>query len=265
MNFEVVLFILLVVAGFFWICDRLYFRKFREAGEDRPAFLEYTAGFFPIILIVFVIRSFLFEPFNIPSGSMIPTLRIGDLILVNKFEYGIKLPIIDYKLVSINKPARGDVAVFRWPRDVSLDYIKRVVGLPGDTIQYKEKQLKVNGVLVTKSRTVDYLDPSTFKVSQQFEENFQDTRYTVLNDIGVVDFYFDEKIFKNHCNRIVNGISCVVPEKHYFVLGDNRDNSSDSRYWGFVPEGNLVGKAVLIWFNIYDILDGHFGRLGSIN
>ena len=134
---------------------------------------------------------------------MIPTLRIGDLILVNKFKYGVKLPIIDYELVSINKPTRGDVAVFRWPRDESLDYIKRVVGLPGDIIQYKEKQLKVNDVIVTKSRTADYLDPSTFKVSQQFEENFQDTKYTVLNDIGVVDFYFDEKIFKNHCIELL--------------------------------------------------------------
>ena len=265
MNFEVVLFVLLVVAGLFWIADRLYFCKLREKGEDRPAFLEYTAGFFPIILIVFVIRSFLFEPFNIPSGSMIPTLRIGDLILVNKFKYGVKLPIIDYELVTVGKPARGDVAVFRWPRDVSVDYIKRIVALPGDIVQYKDKQLKVNDVIITKSRTVDYLDPRSFKVSHQFKENFQNINYTVLNDIGIVDSYFDEKIFKNHCKRIVNGITCVVPKQHYFVLGDNRDNSSDSRYWGFVPEGNLVGKAVLIWFNIYDILDGHFGRLGSIN
>ena len=265
MNFELVLFVLLIVAGVFWVSDRMYFSKLREDGDERPAFLEYTAGFFPIILVVFIIRSFIFEPFNIPSGSMIPTLRIGDLILVNKFEYGIKLPILDHQVIDNQKPSRGDVAVFRWPRDETLDYIKRVVALPGDIVQYQNKQLKVNDELITKGRVVDYLDPSTYKVSHQFQENFKGTNYKVLNDIGAIDFYFDEKIFSDYCKKIVNGITCTVPKRHYFVLGDNRDNSSDSRYWGFVPEDNLVGKAVLIWFNIYDILDGRFDRLGSIN
>ncbi len=265
MDFEVLIFLLLVVTGLFWLADKIYFRKFREETEDRPIFLEYTAGFFPIILVVFVIRSFLFEPFNIPSGSMIPTLRIGDLILVNKYEYGVKLPIIDFQFMENKVPKRGDVAVFRWPRDTSLDYIKRIVALPGDVVEYKNKRLKVNDEDITKARTVDYLDSSTFKVSNQFEETFEGRSYRVLNDMGVIDFYFDEKIFNNSCKKITNGISCIVPERHYFVLGDNRDNSSDSRYWGFVPEGNLVGKAVFIWFNIYDILDGNFDRLGFIN
>ena len=130
--------------------------------------------------------------------------------MVNKFEYGVKLPIIDYNLISINKPERGDVAVFRWPRDVSLDYIKRVVGLPGDVIQYKEKQLKVNDLIVTKSRTVDYLDPSTFKVSQQFEENFQDTKYTVLNDVGVVDFISMKKFSKTTVVELSKGFVCCT-------------------------------------------------------
>ena len=265
MDFELVLFFLLLISGFFWVLDYSYFKNLRKDGETRSAFLEYTAGFFPVILIVFVIRSFLVEPFNIPSGSMIPTLRIGDLILVNKFEYGVKLPVLDKNIFANKKPQRGDVAVFKWPRDKSLDYIKRVIALPGDKLEYVDKKIIVNDTVIIKNRIADYLDPSTYKVSEQYNEVLEKRTYKVLNDFNTVDFYFDEEVFKSSCKKVTLGISCVVPDRHYFVLGDNRDNSSDSRYWGFVPETNLVGKAVLVWFNIYDILDGRFDRLGFIN
>ena len=265
MDFELILLILFLLSGGFWLADYFYFYKKRVAGADRPVWLEYTAGFFPVIFIVFVIRSFLFEPFNIPSGSMIPTLRIGDLILVSKFEYGLRLPVLNSKVVNVNSPQRGDVAVFRWPKDDSLDYIKRVVGLPGDVVEYKEKSIIFNGKSMERVRTAEYLDPTTYKVSNQFEEKLGDHEFKVLNDIQAAEIYLVDRIKpKNSCKRVLGGISCTVPKNHYFVLGDNRDNSSDSRYWGFVPESNLVGKAFLIWFNFGDVISGRFNRLGLL-
>ena len=157
MDFELILFLLFAISGCFWIAELLYLKKFKTVEGIRPIWLEYTAGFFPVIFIVFIIRSFVVEPFNIPSGSMIPTLRIGDLILVNKYEYGIRLPILHSEVIKTSRPKRGDIAVFRYPQDNSLDYIKRVVGLPGDTLVYKNKELTINGKIIRKNRILLFL------------------------------------------------------------------------------------------------------------
>jgi signal peptidase I len=263
MDFELVLFLLFVVSGCFWFGELVYLKKYKSKEGLRPIWLEYTAGFFPVILVVFIIRSFVMEPFNIPSGSMIPTLRIGDLILVNKYEYGIRIPILHSEIIKTSRPKRGDIAVFRYPEDDSLDYIKRVVGLPGDTLIYKNKQLTINNKVIVKKRISNYLDPSTSKVSMQFAQTLGKRNFQILNsdeELGM--FLMGADFSETACKRIDLGLSCIIPEKKYFVLGDNRDNSSDSRFWGFVPEENLVGRAFLVWFNLGDILDGRIERLG---
>ncbi|OUW02334.1 MAG: signal peptidase I [Betaproteobacteria bacterium TMED156] len=266
MDFELILFSLFVISAFFWFGEKSILRRFLNSDGTRPFWLEYTAGFFPVILIVFFIRSFLIEPFNIPSGSMIPTLRIGDLILVNKFEYGVRLPILHTEVLKIDRPKRGDIAVFRYPKDNSLDYIKRVIGLPGDEIIYKDKKIIVNGVLVDKQKVSDYLDPSTSRVSMQFTETLGQRNFKILNsDITPGIFLFESFIPKGSCKKVDNGLSCKIPLGHYFVMGDNRDNSSDSRFWGFVPEKNLVGRAFLVWFNLDDIISGRISRLGFMD
>ena len=262
MDFEFILFLLFLVSAFFWLAEKLYLKKYLNKDGSRPAWLEYTAGFFPVIFIVFVIRSFIVEPFNIPSGSMIPTLRIGDLILVNKYEYGIRLPILHKEIISVSLPKRGEIVVFRYPKDEDLDYIKRVVGLPGDEIIYKEKKIFINGFAVKKNRLSDYLDPSTSVVSSQFAENLGEKNFKILNSDNPDDLFLSDFFSNKFCIRSSVELKCKIPEKHYFVLGDNRDNSSDSRYWGFVPEQNLVGRAFLVWFNLGDILNKRFSRLG---
>jgi signal peptidase I len=225
----------------------------------QPWWLDWTAGLFPVILAVFVLRSFLFEPFKIPSGSMIPTLLVGDLILVNKFTYGLRLPVLNTKLTDGTPPKRGDVMVFRYPPKPSLDYIKRVVGVPGDEVAYLNKKLTINGQPVPR-RAADYFDQDAMRYFKQFEEKLGDKKHRLLNDDerpafvpGVEDFPF-----KQNCRYSVEGVVCKVPEGHYFMMGDNRDNSLDSRYWGFVPDKNIVGKAFLIWMNF-----GSLKRIGT--
>jgi len=209
---------------------------------------------------VLVLRSFLVEPFQIPSGSMKPTLEVGDFILVNKFSYGLRLPVLNTKISDGTPPQRGDVMVFRYPPKPTLDYIKRVVGVPGDEVAYLNKKLTINGKPVVTGKLADYFDPDAMRYFKQFEEKLGDKTHRLLNDDerpafvpGVEDFPF-----RQNCRYSVEGVVCKVPEGHYFMMGDNRDNSLDSRYWGFVPDRNIVGKAFLIWMNF-----GDFKRVGT--
>jgi len=201
-----------------------------------PTWIEYCKSFFPVILAVLLLRSFLVEPFRIPSGSMMPTLLVGDFILVNKFAYGIRLPVLNSKVIDIGEPQRGDVVVFRYPKDPSVDYIKRVVGLPGDRIGYYNKMLYLNGKPVAQVPAGVYVGTGSgvsMSGAGKRLEQLGDVQHQILvmpRTPGLEGEY-------------------VVPEKQYFVMGDNRDNSNDSRYWGTVPEQNLVGKAFRIWMN----------------
>ena len=295
-NFALLLFLATVVTGLYWLAETFYFLPRRRNAaavlEDdairrraelakmgisqvdgdiaqakyrlimQPWWLDWTAGLFPVILAVFVLRSFLFEPFKIPSGSMIPTLLIGDLILVNKFHYGLRLPVLNTKITEGNKPQRGDVMVFRYPPKPSLDYIKRVVGVPGDEVAYLNKTLTINGKPVPKTALPEFFDEDATLYFKQFEEVLSDKRYRILNDDNRPAFVpgADDFQFKQNCRYSIEGVVCKVPEGHYFMMGDNRDNSLDSRYWGFVPDKNIVGKAFFIWMNF-----GHFQRIGSFN
>jgi len=260
MNFALILFVLLVVTGVLYAVDVAKFRKLRAKDAKEPLWVEWGASFFPVILIVFVLRSFLFEPFKIPSGSMIPTLLVGDFILVNKFTYGIRLPVINKKVIDINLPQRGDVMVFRYPEDPSLDYIKRVVGLPGDTVAYQNKKLTINGQPVPTTRIDDYLHSERLYYSRQFIERLDSAQHQTLNDEDAPPYIQGPVQFPNRqdCSYNAAGVICKVPPGQYFVMGDNRDNSRDSRYWGFVPEQNIVGKAFFIWLNFSDLK-----RIGS--
>lgn len=240
MDFALVLFIALLVTGAFAAWDRFVRRpRLARAGRSDakdPILIEYSKAFFPVILIVFVLRSFVVEPFRIPSGSMLPSLHIGDFILVNKFVYGVRLPIIDEKIVGVSKPDRGDVMVFRFPHDESINYIKRVVGLPGDQIEYKDKQLIINGETITHApASREGLEKvGGIKASlNHFTEVLDSVNHSILTD----------------SSKPGTNMRFSVPEGHYFVMGDNRDYSNDSRYWGFVPEENIIGQAFFIWFS----------------
>ena len=295
-NFSLLLFLMSMATLGFWLAERLHFRPAREAAaraleqeaqrrraelqklgiaqvDDRleeaqaealtpPSWVEWTAGLFPLILAIFLLRSFLFEPFKIPSGSMIPTLAVGDLILVNKYHYGIRLPVINTKVVELNAVKRGDVVVFRYPVDPRADYIKRVVGLPGDTVAYLNKRLTINGQVVPTSALPDYYDEDSMRYTQQWQELLGDKPHRVLTDKAAPPFVlgtFDHPHSKA-CSYTAEGVECTVPAGHYFVMGDNRDNSQDSRYWGFVPDQNLVGRAFFVWMNF-----GNFSRIGGFH
>ena len=260
MNFALILFCLLLLSGAIWAADVFVFRPRRAPDAKDPWWVEYGASFFPVILLVFVLRSFLVEPFKIPSGSMIPTLEVGDFILVNKFAYGIRLPVINKKIIDIGEPQRGDVMVFRYPEDPSLDYIKRVIGVPGDKVAYQNKRLSINGQPVETTRIADYLHPERLYYSKQFVEKADGVEHRVLNDADAPGFIVDAAQFEYRNNCLYNnaGVICTVPPGHYFMMGDNRDNSRDSRFWGFVPEQNIVGKAFFVWFNFSDLK-----RIGS--
>lgn len=295
-NFSLLLFLAAVVTGIYWVAERLYFlpqrrrtvAAFEENAQKRqaelakmginkvddnsgeakmrlimqPWWLDWTAGLFPVIIVVFLLRSFLFEPFKIPSGSMIPTLLINDLILVNKFHYGVRLPVINTKILNNHSPQRGDVMVFRYPPKPSLDYIKRVVGVPGDEVAYLNKKLTINGQPLQKTALPDFFDEDTMRYAKQFSEVTGNHSYRLLNDDERPAFIpgTDDFPFKQNCRYSSEGVVCKVPEGQYFMMGDNRDNSLDSRYWGFVPEKNIVGKAFFVWMNF-----GNLKRIGSFD
>ena len=213
-----------------------------------------------MILVVFLLRSFLFEPFKIPSGSMVPTLLIGDLILVNKYHYGVRLPVINKKIIPINDPQRGDVMVFRYPANPSIDYIKRVVGVPGDEVAYLNQRLYLNGKLVETQALPEFYDDDSTRYFKQFSEKLGSVEHNILVDVRRPSYIrpTDPFPFKESCRYSAEGVTCKVPEGHYFMMGDNRDNSEDSRFWGFVPDQNIVGKAFFVWMNF-----GNLRRIGS--
>ena len=297
-NFSLLLLILTVVTFVYWLAERFMFaprrmvaaatleqqdaeRRERLAQQGitkvdtdvaqaretllmQPWWLDWTAGLFPVILVVFLLRSFLFEPFKIPSGSMKPTLLVGDLILVNKYYYGVRLPVINKKIVANHEPQRGDVMVFRYPKDTSTDYIKRVVGVPGDEISFREQRLYLNGVLAPIEQTPPpgFYDDELRLYFPEYQEKLGDVTHRILLDVHSQPFYGQEdKItfpFRENCRYSAEGVTCKVPPGHYFMMGDNRDNSQDSRWWGFVPDENIVGKAFFVWMNF-----GNLKRIGG--
>jgi signal peptidase I len=258
LSFAAFLLLLLVVTGAVWLLDKYYLRGRRGPGKQ-PWWVEYSISFFPVILIVFLLRSFLVEPFKIPSSSMVPTLLVGDFILVNKFTYGIRLPVINKKMLELNSPSRGDVMVFRFPDDPSLDYIKRVVGLPGDRVEYRDKRLSINGRPVPLRQVDDYLSRERMQFSRRYVETLNGVEHEILLEEDAPAAVMPGRAFPHsaNCNYNTSGVACTVPAGHYFVMGDNRDNSSDSRVWGFVPDENIVGKAFFIWLNLNEL--GRFG------
>jgi len=249
-DFPLVLVVLTGITGVAWGYERLVARRQRDAGAPRPWYLEFTAPFFPVFFVVLVLRSFVIEPFQIPSGSMIPTLEVGDFILVNKFAYGLRLPVLGTKVVPVGMPKRGDVMVFFPPTDKRY-FIKRVIGLPGDDIRVIENTLYVNGEAMPQTHAeTGYLEIEPgFSV---MSEEIGDARHLIRK--------------RGQAGPLGRNFHGVVPEGQYFMMGDNRDNSYDSRAWGAVPEHNIVGKAEVIWMhwdNFFSLPT--FGRIGRID
>jgi len=297
-NFALLLFILTAVTFVYWLAERYKFKPERDAAAARlqaddqarraqlaaqgisqvdgnveeararllmqPWWLDWTAGLFPVICVVFLMRSFLFEPFKIPSGSMIPTLVVGDLILVNKFHYGVRLPVINKKIVDNHNPECGDVVVFRYPVNPSIDYIKRVVAVPGDEVAYINKRLSINGKPVETLPLAEYYDDDSMKYAEQYSERLGPLHHRIIIDKERPPYIPEPSIesfpFRDQCRYSGEGVVCKVPAGHFFAMGDNRDNSQDSRFWGFVPDDNIVGKAFLVWMNF-----GNLKRIGFFN
>lgn len=300
-TFALILVILTFITGIIWLLDKFVWGPVRSAARHEAqqqagtkldektlagihpenVLIENARSLFPVIAIVFVLRSFIYEPFQIPSGSMMPTLLVGDFILVEKFSYGIKEPVWQNTLVPINLPERGDVAVFKYPEDIRVDYIKRVVGLPGDHIVYKDKQLYIIAACekapcgAYKALDMKYLGEQAFADEETTMEVHTEVLGSVAHKILInpmrqdyVSYYYQQPD--------TYAYEWIVPEGHYFMMGDNRDNSKDSRFWGFVPQQNLVGKAVATWisFEFYRTDDGilptwvpsgvRFERIGGI-
>lgn len=253
MNFELILVLATFLSGLVVAADRLFFRAAREAVQGKePLWVEYSRSFFPVLLVVLLLRSFIAEPFRIPSGSMMPTLLVGDFILVNKFAYGLRLPVVRTKIMPVGEPQRGDVVVFKYPQQPEIDYIKRIVGLPGDRVRYQNKQLFINGEPMP-------LKPLGLYAGDGPKGRMLGAKMLEEDLAGVVHAILQRPEAEGPEGEL------VVPAGHYFVMGDNRDNSNDSRYWGFVPEENLVGRAMLIWMHFDSEamrLDG--ARIGTL-
>ncbi len=233
MNFAFWLLLLSILSGIIYLLDVLIWQKKRSSRQKPNKIIEYSRSFFPVFFTVLLLRSFLIEPFRIPSPSLEPTLLVGDFVAVNKFAYGLRLPVFETKILSISNPKRGDVAVFRWPPDPTYDYIKRVIGIPGDHITYKNKRLTINGKRVEQTFLGYTTDESTGKAVGQYQENLMGVVHKIYTRLDVPASDFD----------------ITVPEGQYFVMGDNRDDSADSRFWGFVDDQFLRGKAFLVWMS----------------
>ena len=261
-NFELILVVLTLVMGVVWLVDALFFAKARraaiaraapgDAGPKEPMIVDYSRALFPVLLFVVVLRGFIAEPFKIPSNSMMPTLLTGDFILVNKFSYGLRLPVLRTKILDTGAPERGDVVVFRYPVDPTQDYIKRVVGLPGDEISYHGHELRVNGELVASTPAGTYAGQGSGREMTGAE--------VLTESLGGVQHRVLQWPLAPYARRPGDG-TWRVPEGHYFMMGDNRDNSEDSRFWGFVPEDHLVGRAFVIWLHVDGGMD--FSRIGD--
>jgi signal peptidase I len=248
-DFELVLFYAVLISGLIALFDIIFLARKRQEAHARktkksksveiklPIIVEYAWSFFPILLLVFMLRSFLYEPFRIPSGSLEPTLQIGDFVLVNKFDYGVRIPVMHKKVVAYGEPKRGDIFVFRYPPNPSVNFIKRVIGLPGDHIQYLDKILYINGQKISQTYTGNGVRVD--------EEGHNQDVIVKQEDLFGVKY----NIYQNTNQASDNFENITVPPGMYFAMGDNRDDSADSRYWGFVPEKNVVGKAVLVWMS----------------
>lgn len=296
MNFSLFLLVLTIVTGILWALDKFKWaparvkrakdacRKFEEdnrtaidrgdiaiIGESQsmynqmtaqPKWMEWSGALFPVILAVFIVRSFIIEPFRIPSGSMLPTLHVGDFIAVNKYEYGVKFPVFNWQITQGSEPKRGDIIVFKYPLDRNVDFIKRVVGLPGDEVRYVGKNLYVNGQLQAKVDDGTFFDKDTYTDFKKYEENLSGVKHSIIENTKLPSM---ARPVQGHnglkfCAYERGDLVCKVPEGYYFMMGDNRDNSADSRFWGFVPREDLVGRAFFVWLNFSDL-----SRIGSIH
>lgn len=242
LDFEAIIVVVTLVSGVVWSFDRLR-RRHRAADAKVSWWVDLGRSLFPVLLIVLIVRSFIVEPFRIPSGSMLPTLESGDFILVNKFGYGLRLPVAHTLIAPVGDPDRGDVAVFRYPVEPAQDYIKRIIGLPGDTVAYQNKRLTINGEVLPIERLGEWGPDDSFAVIR--EQIDADWHEALINQLSPA-----------------RGFSYTVPEGEYFVMGDNRDRSSDSRFWGPVPRDHLVGRAFFIWLSWNG--GPNWGRIGNV-
>lgn len=249
LDFALILTIAVLVAGAIWLLDALLLKRFRRTRDKEPMLVEYAKSFFPVLLVVWVLRSFLFEPFTIPSGSMLPTLQVGDYILVNKFTYGLRLPVLGTEVVALGKPRRGDVMVFKYPEQPSVNFIKRVVGVPGDVVSIRDGKVLVNNQALLQQQ-VEFPGAASWEL--YYREKTATTEHLIRHEEG-------------REGSSPQG-EWVVPPESYFMMGDNRDNSRDSRYWGFVPDRLIVGKASYIWMHKEPGLHlPSFGRDGKVH
>ncbi|MBA2709700.1 MAG: signal peptidase I [Tatlockia sp.] len=247
MNFALILVILSLVSGIIYLLDILFWSKNRDPEHKPNKLIEYSRSFFPVFFLVLLLRSFLIEPFRIPSGSLEPTLLVGDFLAVNKFAYGFRLPVWEKKVIPVSNPKTGEIVVFRWPPDPSFDYIKRTIGVPGDKISYHNKVLTINGK-VMKQTFIEYTtDESSGKAVAKYSEDLNGVKHDIYIRPDVAPENFD----------------VTVPTGQYFMMGDNRDDSADSRFWGFTSDEYLRGKAFIVWMSWNGITDSVRGsRIG---
>lgn len=234
-SFPLFLTLAMLITGAISLVDLLYLRKKRrQQGVEQSKWVEYARSFFPVLLLVWVIRSFVVQPYRVPSGSLLPTVRAGDFIAANQFAYGLRLPVLRYKFFNWGEPKKGDIALFHWPVDRSVIFVKRVIGTPGDHIVYKNKTLYINGQKMEQQPAGEGYDPHRHESTVKKLENLDGIQHSIYIDPA---------------QPAKSPMDVTVPEGHYFMMGDNRDDSDDSRMWGFVADRDLVGKAFIVWFS----------------